>query len=60
MIVTKPLMTIAELADYLQVPVKTIYNWRTVGGGPRASRVGRHLRFRLTDVEAWLDEQAER
>lgn len=52
------LMTIEDLADFLQVPVKTIYNWGP-GKRPRAIRVGRSLRFRMTDVEAWLEENAD-
>jgi excisionase family DNA binding protein len=48
-----------ELADYLKVPVKTIYNWRSEGKGPRGLRIGRHVRFRASDIEAWLDRQVE-
>lgn len=51
------LMTIRELAEYLDVPVKTIYAWRYHGVGPRGFRVGRHVRFRWRDVEVWLAEQ---
>lgn len=39
----EPLLSTEELADYLGVPVKTIYEWRTGGHGPCAVRVGRHL-----------------
>lgn len=46
--------TPVEVARYLQVPVKTIYRWRYAGEGPPAYRVGRHLRFRWSDVEGWL------
>lgn len=53
------LMTIQAVAEYLGVPVKTIYNWRAEGKGPRGIRVGRHLRYRLADVEAWLDQLAD-
>ncbi len=57
---TKPrrMATPAEVADYLQVPVKTLYQWRYRGDGPRAFRVGRHLRYRWEDVEAWLASRA--
>lgn len=51
------LMSIQELADYLDVPVKTIYAWRYHRQGPRGFRVGRHVRFRWCDVEAWLAER---
>jgi excisionase family DNA binding protein len=47
-----------EVSQYLGVPVQTLYQWRNRSKGPRASRVGRHLRYRWADVEKWLDEQA--
>ena len=51
------LMTIQELADFLEVPVTTIYAWRYHREGPRGFRVGRHVRFRWHDVEAWLADR---
>ena len=51
------LLTVAELADYLKVPPATIYAWRYRGDGPFGIRVGRHVRFRRSDVRAWLDDQ---
>ena len=48
-----PLVTITELAGYLGVPVKTIYEWRQTGRGPVCVRIGRHLKLRLSDVQAW-------
>jgi excisionase family DNA binding protein len=51
--------TVAEVAEYLGVPVKTLYRWRTCHTGPRASKVGKHLRYRWADVDRWLDKQAE-
>ena len=57
---TTTLMTPDDLAAYLGVPVKTIYQWGTTRKGPRRLRVGKHVRFRPADVEAWLDEQADR
>jgi excisionase family DNA binding protein len=50
-------MTTQQVADYLQIPVATIYAWRTTNNGPHAYKVGKHLRFRLSDVDAWLDRQ---
>ena len=54
-----PLVSITELAEYLGVPVKTIYEWRQSGRGPACIHIGRHLKFALSDVQAWLDEQRE-
>lgn len=47
------------LADSLGVPLRTIYAWRARGKGPRAHKIGKHLRFRDSDVEAWLATQAD-
>jgi excisionase family DNA binding protein len=57
---TKPrrMATPPEVAAYLQVPVKTLYRWRYQGEGPRAYRVGRHLRYRWGEVDAWLASRA--
>jgi len=52
------LLTVAELAEFLQKPKATIYAWKYRGEGPPAIRVGRTLRFRESDVNAWLDRQA--
>jgi excisionase family DNA binding protein len=50
------LLTAAEVADYLGVPVKTIYaRWRNCG--LTACRVGRHPRFRQRHVQDWLEGQ---
>ena len=48
-----------ELAEHLGVPLQTVYSWRTSGRGPRGIRVGKHLRFRREDVDAWLEQQAD-
>ncbi|MTD17124.1 helix-turn-helix domain-containing protein [Nakamurella sp. YIM 132087] len=40
-----------------RVPAQTLYSLRVYGKGPRGIRVGRHLRYRRADVEAWLDSQ---
>ncbi len=57
--VLDPLVTIKELAEYLGVPVKTIYEWRQTGRGPVCVHIGRHLKFRLSDVQAWVDSQRD-
>ena len=51
------LLTVQDLADYLDVPVATIYAWRYRRQGPPGFRVGRHLRFRLSDVERWISDR---
>jgi excisionase family DNA binding protein len=53
------LLSPAELAEYLDVPLRTVYVWRSVGTGPRGIRVGKHVRYRPADVDRWLDQQAD-
>ena len=57
--VLDPLLSIDELAEYPGVPIKTIYEWRQSGRGPVGIRMGRHLKFAVSDVRAWLDEKRE-
>jgi excisionase family DNA binding protein len=51
----RPLAKPDEIADYCRVPLRTVYQWSSRGGGPKLIKVGRHLRARWEDVEAWLD-----
>lgn len=46
-------LTIKELAEREGVPVSTAYRWNTRGEGPRYLKIGRHVRYKLSDVEAW-------
>ncbi len=53
------LMSPQELAEFFVLPVGTIYRWRQHGEGPRGYRVGRHVRYKRTEVETWLETQAD-
>ena len=44
-----------EAADLLTLSVKTLRNWRLSGYGPPHLKVGRLVRYRLSDVRAWLE-----
>ena len=57
--VLEPLLGIDAVAEYLGVTVTTIYDWRVAGKGPCAVRVGRHLKFALSDVAAWVAAHRE-
>jgi predicted DNA-binding transcriptional regulator AlpA len=52
-------LTLRQLADRLSVSPKVLYGLRYRGDGPPALRVGRELRFRLVDVEAWEQSHLE-
>ncbi len=51
------LLSVDELADYLGVPSNTVYQWRKTGKGPRGYRIGKYVRFRPDEVDAWIDGQ---
>lgn len=53
----EPLIGIEELAEYLGVPIKTLYKWRQEGTGPCSVRVGRHVRYFVSDVRDWLNHR---
>jgi excisionase family DNA binding protein len=53
----EPLLSVEQLAEYLGVPVKTVYDWRRTGNCPVPFRVGRFLRYAVGDVQAWLVAQ---
>jgi excisionase family DNA binding protein len=53
------LLSIAELAAYLGVPVATIYRWRHEHQGPVGYRIGRYIRYRARDIEEWLEIQRD-
>lgn len=52
--------TPSELALYLQIPISSVYGWRYGGYGPRSHKVGRHVRYRKTDVDIWLESCVDR
>ena len=47
------------LAEVLNVPLTTVYRWRHFNTGPVGVRLGRHVRYRRADVEAWLATRAQ-
>jgi PTS system nitrogen regulatory IIA component len=50
------LMSVKDLADYLQVDISTVYLWSQRGQIP-AMKVGRMWRYRRSEIDAWLDER---
>lgn len=48
------LITEGEAADLLTLSVKTLRNWRLSGYGPPHLKVGRLVRYRQSDLKAWL------
>jgi excisionase family DNA binding protein len=55
--VSERLLTARELAETLGVAPKTVLRWTDTRGLP-GYRIGRALRYRERDVEAWLRRHA--
>jgi predicted DNA-binding transcriptional regulator AlpA len=56
-VTSDPWLTPVELAAMFAIPVETIYAWKYRKVGPPAHKIGRHLRYRLTEVNAWAVAQ---
>lgn len=52
------LLTTTEVADFLSVAPATLKFWRHRGTGPTACKVGRAVRYRGSDIQSWLEDQA--
>jgi excisionase family DNA binding protein len=48
------LMSPDDLAQLLNVPVRTLGQWRYLRQGPPYLKVGRHVRYHPDEVEGWL------
>ena len=55
----RQLLTLAEVADVLQIPTKSLYRQRSLGECPGALgiRVGRWVRFDADLLQKWIDDQ---
>jgi predicted DNA-binding transcriptional regulator AlpA len=47
------------VSGWLGVPVTTLYQWRYRHIGPPSIKVGKHVRYRRIDVDAWLDSRTK-
>ena len=54
---TSPLIDTDDLAKYLGNEVNTCEGWRLKGIGPRYIKVGRLVRYRIEDIDLWLQSQ---
>lgn len=52
-----PWLTRDEVAERLRVPKASLAMWASKGSGPRYAKFGRHVRYRMADVEQWEEQQ---
>ena len=57
-----PLLSLPEAAAYLHVAEQTMYTWRSRrrGEGPPAVKIGNRVKYRLTDLDAFIEQAAQR
>jgi predicted DNA-binding transcriptional regulator AlpA len=53
------LMAEAEAADLLGKKVQTLRKWAVRGQGPARIKIGKTVRYRMADLQAWLDSQRQ-
>lgn len=56
---TGPLMTVEQAAEYVALKPKTLRNMLSAGRGPRSYKIGGRRRFRQSDLDAWINRQAD-
>jgi excisionase family DNA binding protein len=49
------ILTTEEVAALLKYPVQTVYTWTRDGTGPPLSKIGKHNRYKLSEVMEWFD-----
>lgn len=45
-------------SNYLDVSPATLHAWNHKGSGPRSYRVGKHRKYRVSDLDLWLEGRA--
>ena len=52
------ILTRKEAAKYLRLAEGTLGNWNCEGKGPRSIKIGRAVRYRFADIEAFIAESS--
>ena len=50
----QPLLTQRQASEMLALSERTLERFRISGIGPKFVRMGKSIRYRLSDVEAWI------
>lgn len=49
-----------DAADRLCQSVRTLQKWRVTGYGPSYFKIGRNVRYRIRELDAWIDSRRRR
>lgn len=58
--ISEPLFNEQTTAEFLGVTLASLRKWRWEKRGPAFIKLGRLIRYRKADLEAWLDRQTVR
>jgi len=50
-------LTTEQAADFLTIKPNTLEIWRLKGKGPTYVKFGRAVRYKKTDIDAWINSQ---
>ncbi|MBU3887215.1 AlpA family transcriptional regulator [Methylosinus sp. KRF6] len=51
---SRPLLTEQQAAEYLNLAVRTLQQWRVQGKGPKFIKLSRAVRYRQSDLEDYI------
>lgn len=49
------LLTVEETAEFLRCSISILNKWRVTGSGPRFTKVGARVRYRLADLTDFIE-----
>jgi len=57
--ISAPLLTEVAVSRQLRIPLTVLRKWRAGNQGPLFVKVGSVVRYRQSDVEAWLERELQ-
>ncbi len=52
-------LSLEQIAEELQVPLRSLYARRSNGTGVPGYKIGKHVRVKRADLDAWIEQQAD-
>ncbi|WP_369026386.1 helix-turn-helix transcriptional regulator [Qipengyuania sp. RANM35] len=53
-----PLLNREEAAHYLGISFSTLARWAMLGKGPAFHKIGRQARYKISELDAFIDSQS--